>query len=649
MSTELKRREKFTSRLEAVGVLHQDATVLADLTLKWVEHSGEEWTVKRFKALKLEFITSVVAKDCVVRRAPWISRASDGSISGPLRRFWVDPHYVAHPQIVLNAFQLYSSFVASSATESQTTKFLDSARAEPVALPNDLIHFIRRLDWTGVERKIALSVSPYWEYYRSPIKRVPSLRGTAPEDDISSDLSFSSNSSVVRWMYRFHSQTLELVMPSERLDAWKLNGADHNFVGTVSYIQEAGYKLRAVANPTRIVQHALAPLKNALGEVLKGFPEDCTFDQDSGVLWCQSQLQKGKKLSSIDLSDATNLFPFEIQKLVLDSIARFLSGNERKAFLQLCSIFQSASKAHWRLPDGTPLLFSKGQPLGLGPSFFLFALSHHVILQFLKGTGEYVILGDDIVISDPKLAVKYRELMEKIGCRISEEKSIQSQQLAEFASRLIRPRDVLRQWKWREITRSNVIDICRNMGPKFRTQVKRPMANVIDALAPIPKELGGFGWNAKGVPLSSRIDTSVAQHIIYSLKEEWVVLRRWRSCAISDFLSAHISFRALNPEVDNLHPLLDKDPLVSLRIASALLGDDSWEKEFIDIQIAELSRMSRPGPNLGETILWPMTVEKPPGYIMWGPPNDPWRTDKTAGLYRVIARILRSENRAMLS
>jgi len=635
------------SRLEAVGVLHEDAAVLAALTFKWVESSGEEWTVRRFKALKLEFITGTLAQDCVVRRAPWVARDDQKVIKGPLRRFWVDPHYVANPQVVLNAFQIYSSFIASSATEAQTAKFLESARSAPTVLPKKLSKFISSFDWDGVEKLIALHTDPYWKYYRSPVKRVPALQGTAPEDQISSDLSFAAQSEAVRRMFRFQFKVMSLTLPEDMLHLWRTEDEPHPFVGVVSYIQEAGYKLRAVANPTRVVQHALAPLKEALGHVLKTFPEDCTFNQDSGVNWCQNQLQSGKTLHSIDLSDATNLFPFEVQELVLKGISTRLKKPEREYFLQLCSLFTVAAKAPWRLPDGTPLVFTKGQPLGLGPSFFLFALSHHVILHSLAGAGKYVILGDDVVISDSKLANDYRNLMSELGCRISEEKSIESQQIAEFASRLIRPNDVLRQWKWREITRSNVIDICRNMGSKFRTQVKRPLSDVIDALAPIPIELGGLGWNPKGLPLSSRLDNSVAQHILYSAKEQWIVCRRWRSSAVSDFLTARIRLQSTNSGNEHLHPFLDKNITTAYQITLSMMEDDDWAKEVVRYQVEELKKLDRPGPDLGETILWPLGLRKPNGYITWGPPNNPWQTDST-GLYRVVARILKGERRANL-
>lgn len=649
MSTDL-RQDKMSSRLKAMGVLHQDAKALALLTYKWADESGEEWTVKRFKALKLEFITGTLAKDCVVRRAPWIKRRDDGTLGGPLSRFWNDPYYKNHPQVVLNALQVYSSFVALQATPTQISKFVSSASADVVALPPHLLEFIKRFDWSGIHQHLCFEFHPYWRAYRSPIKRVPALKGTAPEDELHHDLEFSSNSEVVRSMYRYSGRVMNLVLPVEVLNGFKKAESNHDFVGSISFIQEAGYKLRAVANPTRVVQHVLEPLKGFLGSVLKTVSEDCTFDQERGVTWCQSQLASGRKLFSIDLSDATNLFPFEVQEAVLSSIFRFLpKGDDKEAFKQLRMVLFSACKGSWRMPDGTSLKFVKGQPLGLGPSFFLFALSHHMILYSLNGAGKYVILGDDIVISDDVLAAKYRSLMSEIGCSISEDKSIASQHIAEFASRLIRPNDVLRQWKWRQITRSNVIDICRNYGPEFRSQVVKPMSDVIDALAPIPKELGGLGWNAKGVSLSSRIGSSVAQYIIFSIKEEVAVFRRWDICATSDFLRAHALSRGANPDVGALHPRLPIDFRSGPKIFASLATKDDWVYSFYQEQDAELNRLDRPGPNLGETILWPMGVKAPNGYILWGPLPSPWRTEPTSGLYRVVARILRGEKCAMSS
>lgn len=48
---------------------------------------------------------------------------------------------------------------------------------------------------------------------------------------------------------------------------------------------------------------------------------------------------------------------------------------------------------------------------------------------------DYAILGDDIVISNRDVALKYREIISHLGVKISEAKSHESNNLYEFAKR----------------------------------------------------------------------------------------------------------------------------------------------------------------------------------------------------------------------
>jgi len=631
-------------RLLSLGILRQDAHELAALVDRWAENSGDEWTVKRLKALKLEFITTVLAPDVMPRKVPWVARHKDGTIAGPLRRFFVDPFYVAHPQVVLNAFQIYTTFIAREATEVQISKFIGSAEAPPVDLPQGLLNAVHespvweRVDLLGFKPKVNM----YWESYRSPVKRVPAIVGTKPETDIWSDLKFSANSYSIRSMYTHNWEAMNLAFPDDVLEAFSDGPPSHDWVGTISYLQEAGYKLRAVANPTRVLQHSLQPLKGLLEFILRTIPEDCTFNQEFGVEWCKDQLRRGKTLHSIDLSDATNLFPLELQLEVLEKIEFLIDDQDlRDSFREWRNIFRAAAIAPWRLPNGNTLRFSKGQPLGLGPSFFLFSLSHHIILYSLAGKRKYVILGDDIVISDRSIAEEYRKVMKEIGCVISQDKSISSNSLGEFASRLVTPTGVLRQWKWREITRTNVIDICRNIGPTFLQEVPKPMRKVIEALAPIPKELGGLGWNPKGIPLSTRIDNKVAEHLLS--KEGWGVARWYRSCAADDFVrQAYHAREDLGDDKGGLVPDYFGTFDLPDIFASPLESECTWSLRYFKQFQERLRELGRPGPHLGETIIVPLDKKLPNGYIWWNSAPSPWRTE-TSGLYRVVSRLLRGD------
>jgi len=71
----------------------------------------------------------------------------------------------------------------------------------------------------------------------------------------------------------------------------------------------------------------------------------------------------------------------------------------------------------------------------------MFTISHHFIIQycaFLVGeypTKNYILLGDDVVITSDKLANKYKEVIQSLGVEISNHKSHVSYDTYEFAKR----------------------------------------------------------------------------------------------------------------------------------------------------------------------------------------------------------------------
>jgi len=91
--------------------------------------------------------------------------------------------------------------------------------------------------------------------------------------------------------------------------------------------------------------------------------------------------------------------------------------------------------------------YAVGQPMGAYSSFAMLALTHHVIVQVAaKRVGipgwfsNYALLGDDIVIGDPKVGAAYLLIMrDYLGVDINLSKSLESEiGVLEFAKRLFR-------------------------------------------------------------------------------------------------------------------------------------------------------------------------------------------------------------------
>jgi len=224
----------------------------------------------------------------------------------------------------------------------------------------------------------------------------------------------------------------------------------NGLVGNLGITQERGGKLRVFAFPNLLFQVMLNPMKASLLRILKRIPEDCTHNQQAGVDWVRTQMQMGRKTYSVDLSDATNHFPFDIQRAVLEDIFR---NPEWETHLGL---FEYVSKGKYGADAiGIPFVqWTKGQPLGTGPSFPAFAITHHAVLHHCKvvvgkaGVDCYRILGDDIVITDESVYNQYRHVLSLLKCPVSEPKTFESMDLSEFGGMVVYKGMVIPSTKW---------------------------------------------------------------------------------------------------------------------------------------------------------------------------------------------------------
>lgn len=85
--------------------------------------------------------------------------------------------------------------------------------------------------------------------------------------------------------------------------------------------------------------------------------------------------------------------------------------------------------------------YAVGQPIGFLSSWAVFALAHHYVMYQagkqakISVKGKYVILGDDVVICDDRLAVEYSKILKTLGVETSPLKTHVSKDTYEFAKR----------------------------------------------------------------------------------------------------------------------------------------------------------------------------------------------------------------------
>jgi hypothetical protein len=123
---------------------------------------------------------------------------------------------------------------------------------------------------------------------------------------------------------------------------------------------------------------------------------------------------------------------------------------------------------------GENVRWKVGQPLGLLSSFPSFALWHHDIIQLsynwenlkrgkpLRFFKQYRVLGDDVVIFNTKVAMRYQWLLKQIGVEINLSKSIigtsESSQI-EFAKRLAKDGREMSSIKYNILSKSDTLSI----------------------------------------------------------------------------------------------------------------------------------------------------------------------------------------------
>lgn len=526
----LTAREKgdLSRRVGAIDVPRTISLAFIQYVFIWVNSSGREWTVERLKSIKTDFLRKKAGLDPVSK---WITKNPKKKsifkgIIGSLERFAFKSDTNFERCIAL--LNVYTAFLAPQVTEKQARKFFDGVTSKPVTITPDLIDVIKSgIQLSGLRTFYGLlpQPKPLLSYMASPSKRAPLPTGTVPEvEGIVDSLRFlaTKGGNVLYTKFaslfnpvlqgleperdvvlqRFHS----FGMFSTRLEE------DYTdlYVGQIGLIQEPGYKLRAVANPGRIFQRVLEPLGSRLFSLLKELPWDCTHEQRKADSAIQQALTLGRKVFSVDLSGATDHFPLDLQMIVLKQLLPKATDVD---------LFMRISKARWRLPKGIPqsilrefnltnfVSWTKGQPLGLFPSFASFALTHGLLLQGLLGKvwdKEFFILGDDVVILDESLYVKYRAALASLDCPISDSKSLSSSSVAEFRSVIYLPDRKIPQFKWRELSDDSFLDIVRNM-PFLYPLLRKQQRVVVDLIKGIPEEYGGLGWNSEGRTRNERM------------------------------------------------------------------------------------------------------------------------------------------------
>jgi hypothetical protein len=132
----------------------------------------------------------------------------------------------------------------------------------------------------------------------------------------------------------------------------------------------------------------------------------------------------------------------------------------------------------------------------------------HSIEEDLGLVDTFCVLGDDVVIANDQVESRYRDVLRELGCPVSEQKTISSNIIAEFAGKLIDSNGVLPVEKWKGLRKETYFDVVRQFGLPGLKLVPKRYRKVVERWASLPQPVG-LGLNPKGISFNERIGDDI--------------------------------------------------------------------------------------------------------------------------------------------
>nr|QOW97240.1 RNA-dependent RNA polymerase [Mito-like spartanusvirus] len=199
------------------------------------------------------------------------------------------------------------------------------------------------------------------------------------------------------------------------------------------FLSEGGGKTRCVTPVNYYIQQALKPYHDYFMSCLRLIPMDCSFDEEHGKKMVRIWSGRGRSLSSIDMTEATDRAP---RKWMVEVAENLLGKEFAQLWLDLMGLPIQFGKSRM-----TERPFRVGAPMGIYCLWPVFTLFHHTLVQIAAYRAgrhlpfmDYVMRGDDVVIADDDVAKEYMKLLDEFGLKFSPSKSyICKPGVAEFA------------------------------------------------------------------------------------------------------------------------------------------------------------------------------------------------------------------------
>lgn len=484
---------------------------------KWCDNSGIEWTVNRLKSIKQDVIQFYGLNQ--MPTTPWVARNSKGYLSGSngyLMKYAKQSGKCLNK--VLTLFNIITICVTDTVLISQHDKFSQAVTTPSDSTPDIYLSLIG-----DAAQDFKSNVCPR---VNSPFALSAPMSSNREKRMVPEIVDFFST----REGMEFIKNDYEVLNPLMSIFGFP----GPRFTGKVPYIgsvfctQNPGLKARFFASPHLWLQHCLHPLGEEIYKIVENqLPWDCTFHQDKPDKIIQDHLFNNKICHSFDLSSATDRFPFDLQLHALQSI--FTHPQMAKHI----SFYKKIQAMPYNY-NGKPIVWERGQALGMYPSFGLFTMTHGLLLYALNGfkhNDMFFVLGDDMIILDDHLSLKYEEFLLTCDVPFSKDKSIASGLIAEFAGKKYTKKSVKVIPKWVPLNKQNCLDMIRGWGQSLIPMFPKKHQLLLMKLSVLPYPYG-CGFNPEGRTLDERFigfeDLLVPdnKNLEYSTNTKTLVLQR---------------------------------------------------------------------------------------------------------------------------
>jgi hypothetical protein len=392
----------------------QRAKVLNNLRKYFIKKIGDEVNLLISEKWLKPFIQDKENELVSFKELTSLFQKSDNFARATLSILWKTKSINLVPEIDLSSI--------TDEPDSDTLIHIEDVRSSIVLewdklnMPNDEITYWESISW-----------KPLWSMKSGPIGPASP---TAVLDWYL--LSKESKAKIKKFVEAFgfegkqaYSSLSEMRRISDKLNKYLIKKYKKKAVKRLCAIADYYGKTRVVAIADHWTQWALKPIGKRLFNLLRSKKlslSDCTFNHNMVSERISSHLKdKRKQCFSFDLTCATDRLPVSITTSVLSMIWHSEECANNWFDLVATDMFHvpvGASKAM-----NNSVLYGAGQPMGLNSSWPAFALTHHAIVRYcglkagFAGFEDYIMIGDDLIIFNSKVALVYNDLMSNLGCK----------------------------------------------------------------------------------------------------------------------------------------------------------------------------------------------------------------------------------------